>query len=303
MPAMSDRDRLRGRGPARRASSGEERESRARPCSSGSPTTAPTLEELRDAVEDGRLALLPLERMLAGAAALHAGRGRRALRGPDRRARAPVALDRASPCPNRDEIVLSREDLDAAHRMRAILDAGLGARAARRARPHDRRRDVAVRRRLAGRSSAATFIGDGGDRGRGLRSGRRGCRGLIPPVGPTLDYVYRLHLREQLRHAAFDEAGESRTVERPARRGDDRVGFADLVGFTKLGEQLPPEELGRVTGRLEEVAREVAHGPVRLVKLIGDAAMLASADTDGAARGDARARRRRWPRRRTRTSR
>ena len=67
------------------------------------------------------------------------------------------------------------------------------------------------------------------------------------------------------------------------------IGFADLVGFTKLGEQLPPEELGRVTGRLEEVAREVAHGPVRLVKLIGDAAMLASADTDGAARGDARA--------------
>ena len=57
------------------------------------------------------------------------------------------------------------------------------------------------------------------------------------------------------------------------------IGFADLVGFTKLGEQLLPEELGRVTGRLEDVARSVAHGPVRLVKLIGDAAMLASADT------------------------
>jgi len=35
-----------------------------------------------------------------------------------------------------------------------------------------------------------------------------------------------------------------------------------------------------VTGRLDEIARDVAHGPVRLVKLIGDAAMLASADTE-----------------------
>ena len=35
-----------------------------------------------------------------------------------------------------------------------------------------------------------------------------------------------------------------------------------------------------MTGRLEVIAREVSHGPVRLVKLIGDAVMFASADTD-----------------------
>ena len=57
------------------------------------------------------------------------------------------------------------------------------------------------------------------------------------------------------------------------------IGFADLVGFTSLGEELQPEQIGQVTGRLDEISREVATGPVRLVKLIGDAAMLAAPDT------------------------
>jgi adenylate cyclase len=38
------------------------------------------------------------------------------------------------------------------------------------------------------------------------------------------------------------------------------------------------EELGLIAGRLDELASAVAEPPVRLVKLIGDAAMLVSAD-------------------------
>jgi adenylate cyclase len=53
-----------------------------------------------------------------------------------------------------------------------------------------------------------------------------------------------------------------------------------MVGFTKLGEELPPEELGALTGRLGELASGVADPPVRLVKMIGDAAMLVSPDND-----------------------
>ncbi len=56
------------------------------------------------------------------------------------------------------------------------------------------------------------------------------------------------------------------------------VCFADLVGFTKLGEQVETEELGLIAGRLDELATAVAEPPVRLVKLIGDAAMLVSTD-------------------------
>jgi adenylate cyclase len=66
------------------------------------------------------------------------------------------------------------------------------------------------------------------------------------------------------------------------------VCFADLVGFTRLGEEVPPDELGRLAVRLEALATEVAEPPVRLVKTIGDAAMLASPDPEpllGAALG------------------
>ncbi|HEY1450893.1 MAG TPA: adenylate/guanylate cyclase domain-containing protein, partial [Solirubrobacteraceae bacterium] len=54
------------------------------------------------------------------------------------------------------------------------------------------------------------------------------------------------------------------------------VCFADLVGFTRLGEEVTPDELGRLAVRLEALASDVAEPPVRLVKTIGDAAMLAS---------------------------
>ena len=101
---------------------------------------------------------------------------------------------------------------------------------------------------------------------------------LLPLVAPTMDYVYRLHLREQLRHDAL--ASEDLRDRQTPGAETVSVAFADLVGFTELGESVPPEELGGVTGSLEEVAREASHGPVRLVKMIGDAAMLASPDTE-----------------------
>jgi adenylate cyclase len=92
-----------------------------------------------------------------------------------------------------------------------------------------------------------------------------------------LEYVYRVHLREQLAHAMIDrEALESGEIEGSQ---EVTVCFADLVGFTKLGESLPPEELGGVVGRLTEMAVDVLESPVRLVKTIGDAAMLAGPDT------------------------
>jgi adenylate cyclase len=56
------------------------------------------------------------------------------------------------------------------------------------------------------------------------------------------------------------------------------VCFADLVGFTRLGGELEVEELGTVAGRLAELAGEVSTRPVRLVKTIGDAAMLVSSE-------------------------
>jgi adenylate cyclase len=52
------------------------------------------------------------------------------------------------------------------------------------------------------------------------------------------------------------------------------VAFADVVGFTRLGEAVPPEDLERLASRLADFTREIAVPPVRLIKTIGDAVML-----------------------------
>jgi adenylate cyclase len=99
---------------------------------------------------------------------------------------------------------------------------------------------------------------------------------MLPVFEPTLLYALRAHLLEQIRRDVIGEAdleaGEMGATAEVA------VCFADLVGFTKLGEEVPTEELGLIAGRLDELATAVAEPPVRLVKLIGDAAMLVSTD-------------------------
>src|SRR6476620_9171105 len=72
---------------------------------------------------------------------------------------------------------------------------------------------------------------------------------LTPATIPIMEQTLKLHLRQML-------AGEvARTAERrdgslPGAR-DISVGFADLVGFNRLGENVPPEELGNVASRME----------------------------------------------------
>jgi adenylate cyclase len=57
------------------------------------------------------------------------------------------------------------------------------------------------------------------------------------------------------------------------------VAFADLVGFTRLGEASPPEDVARLAGRLADLTHEIVATPVSFIKSIGDAVMLVSPDT------------------------
>jgi len=100
--------------------------------------------------------------------------------------------------------------------------------------------------------------------------------GIAPLIGPGLENPIRLHVQEAIRRQVMGRA-EVVTGRLPGAR-DVAVAFADLVGFTRLSESLPESEIGDVAGRLTEMASEVARPPVRLVKMIGDAAMLVSAD-------------------------
>lgn len=56
------------------------------------------------------------------------------------------------------------------------------------------------------------------------------------------------------------------------------VAFADVVGFTRLGEELPLEELRSLVDGLVDITLDVVTAPVRFVKTIGDAVMLVSTD-------------------------
>src|SRR5690606_914287 len=58
------------------------------------------------------------------------------------------------------------------------------------------------------------------------------------------------------------------------------VGFADLVGFTRVGEQVAPDELGAIAERLETLATSLVAPPVRVVKTIGDAVLIVSPTVD-----------------------
>jgi adenylate cyclase len=101
---------------------------------------------------------------------------------------------------------------------------------------------------------------------------------LYPLLDPLLRNVLVLHLRHNTQ-AEVISAVERSGGQLPGTR-EVAVCFADLVGFTRLGEEVPADELGRLAARLETLALDVTEPPVRLVKTIGDAAMLASAEPE-----------------------
>jgi adenylate cyclase len=95
---------------------------------------------------------------------------------------------------------------------------------------------------------------------------------LTPATGPILVAAFNAHLREAVSRAMLGQA----ELESGDAVGSQELAvcFADLVGFTRLGNEVEALELGTVAGRLAELAASITEGPVRLIKTIGDAAMF-----------------------------
>ncbi len=235
------------------------------------------IEELREAVAAGRLALLPVERALAGDGQRYTPREVAEIAGIDldllRRFSAALGVPYGDP----DEPRATEADLEAARRIKAFRDAGL---------PEDGMLQVArtigmamARVAEANRELVIRTLTQPGDSERDLALRfAAAAEFMMPLVGPTLVHAFQANMLEQIRRDVIATADlESGAVGGTA---DLTVCFADLVEFTRLGEQIPAEELGLVAGRLEEMASAVAEPPVRLVKTIGDAAMFVSADAE-----------------------
>jgi adenylate cyclase len=230
------------------------------------------LDELRRAVDEDRLALLPVEQVLGGDAKYSAN---------DLAERTGLSLDvleqhwqalglaRSDP----DARSYGDEDLRATEQLKQFLDAGLpveGVIEVARIFGEGMARAADASKELVGE---AVMSPGATERDVAMRFADA-ARLMIPLVGPELEYIYRLHLREQLRTDVVTQAELASGYA--AGAADVTVLFADLVDFTKLGERIPPEELGSVARRLTAMAGDVAEPPVRLVKTIGDAAMLVS---------------------------
>lgn len=102
------------------------------------------------------------------------------------------------------------------------------------------------------------------------------ARETDPLLGPLVEDLLRVALRHSFQTEAVN-ATERASGALPGAR-DVAVAFADLVGFTRLGEAVGPEDLARLASGLGDRAREVAQDPVQFVKTIGDAVMLVSTE-------------------------
>jgi adenylate cyclase len=235
------------------------------------------LEELREAVNAGRLALLPVERALAGDGERYTAREVAEIVGIDleqlRRFSAALGVPYTDP----DESRATEADLEAARRMKAFRDAGL---------PEEGMLQVArtigmgtARIAEANRELVIKTLAQPGDSERDLALRfAAAAEFLMPLVGPTLVHALQANMLEQIRRDVIG-AGDL-AVGALGGTANLTVCFADLVEFTRLGEEIPAEELGLVAGRLEEMASAVAEPPVRLVKTIGDAVMFVSTDPE-----------------------
>jgi adenylate cyclase len=233
-----------------------------------------SVDALRQAVDEQRLALLPVERLLSSEAR-YSARDLADKSGLDldffqtqRR-----ALGLAVPDP--DERVYGDTDLELARMGNQYRAAGL---------PDDDAMEV---QRVLGRGMARyaeairtlvgqTFLEAGTDENELATRLEAVGQSLMPLAGPWLEYVFSLHMREALRQEVVT-AEQLATGQLAAGRAC-AVAFADLVGFTELGETIPSEELGSVAGQLSRLAEEVVEPPARIVKEIGDAVMLVSAE-------------------------
>lgn len=231
-----------------------------------------SLDELKAAVAENRLALLPVERLLGGS---YTAREVEQLAGLPAelmlRIRRLSGLPEAGP----EDRVFGDEDIAAARSTKLFLDTGLTEEAiVEITRVIGEGMSRAAATTTAGFADAFLRPGDT-ERDVALRYAALAER-LLPSLTPVLVAIFKAHLRESVRRGVLGRAElESGRI---AEEQEVAICFADLVGFTRLGGQIEVEQLGTVAGRLADLAAQVTVSPVRLVKTIGDAAMFVSPD-------------------------
>ncbi|MEA2313433.1 MAG: adenylate cyclase [Solirubrobacteraceae bacterium] len=234
------------------------------------------LADLRRSTTTGAVMFLPADRMIVGTARYTSAEVAE-LSGVDPEFLVSVRRAMGLPIPDPDEPVYTEAELESARRINVARAAGVS----------DVEMLSLVRVLSRGLAQAAetlraiplrVVLKPGMSESELARQYAQAVSQLYPLLDPMLSNLLVLHLR-QFTQSEVISAIERGGGQLPGSR-EVAICFADLVGFTRLGEEVPPDELGRLAARLDELASEVAEPPVRLVKTIGDAAMLASADPE-----------------------
>jgi adenylate cyclase len=230
------------------------------------------LEELKAAVAEDRLALLPVERVFD---ARYTATEIEQLTGLPSRLVIQVRRALGLPEPSPEDRVFSEEEVPAARAVKLALDAGITEDS------------VIELTRVLGEGMARfaatiaatfadTFLHPGdSERDVALRYAAM-AKQLTPATTPMLAAALTAHMGESARRGILGRAERERGHR--SLEEETAVCFADLVGFTSLGGQVAAAELGTVATKLAELAADVAVPPVRLVKTIGDAGMFVSHD-------------------------
>jgi adenylate cyclase len=229
-----------------------------------------SLDDLRKAVQENRLALLPVDEVLGGAYSAEEIEERT-----DLPAGMMVRIRRLHglPEPRPEDKVFSEEDIAAARSTKLFLDAGFSEE-----------RITEITRvlgegmgRLATTIIAAfaeTFLQKGDNEEDVALRFAELAEQLTPATAPILLAAFNAHLRAAVSRAML---GRAELASGDALGSQElTICFADLVGFTRLGNQVEVLELGTVAGRLADLAASITESPVRLIKTIGDAAMFVS---------------------------
>ncbi|MFT4049325.1 MAG: adenylate cyclase regulatory domain-containing protein [Solirubrobacterales bacterium] len=174
--------------------------------------------------------------------------------------------------PEHDQVFFSEFDVKTMKSVRANLDMGMSLESIRE-----------INRVLGGalsqlavvveRQFLATYLEPALDEAEMAKRYAAITRATTPEFAFVLQHLFNLHLRDELR---ADILGNEAAIDFLDGTREMTVCFADLVGFTSLGQQIPAEELGEIAERFNSIAAGVVRPPVRLVKTIGDAVMLAS---------------------------
>lgn len=96
---------------------------------------------------------------------------------------------------------------------------------------------------------------------------------MLPTMDQVVLNVWRRHLQIAARRRIVRE------LDTDAVRGRFAVGFADMVGYTTLSQQVDEHTLAGIVERFEEIAYDIVtrHGG-RVVKMIGDEVMYVADD-------------------------